>query len=374
MAPKSVLIVDDSYELTRVLQAAIFTLDKNLEVKVVPSAEEAMLMMAKTPFDLLITDIRLPGISGMELLPKIRARNKSVNIILITGLTDLSLEDKAKNMGANFFLRKPIEMSIFLDTVANFLGIESPKKPSKISNLVHGMPSLITPDEEETVSIAGTLSNLRQEIGAQAVWLINESGKLVAQSSDKSIVYNEDHWAPLVLPILSTGDKFSKFFQEHSIPQSFLAYRFDQKDIVISPVRDFALILILGRGRGHLRLPLVTDSVLSYQLEILALLTRMGVLPATPGEIMSQEPEESADLSIDFNDLTDIGGNDFQEFSKLMKKAPDKKKVDAFWEEAAANFSYDLQNPDILTYEQAAKLGLTPDTNSPLIDDHKKYD
>lgn len=370
MASKSVLIVDDSYELTRVLQAAIFTLDKKLDVKVVPSAEEAMLMMAKTPFDLLITDIRLPGISGMELLPKIRAKNKAVKIILITGLTDLSLEDKAKTMGANYFLRKPIEMALFLDTVASFLGIETPKKPSKIDKMVQGMPSVISQNDEETVSIADTLTYLRQEVGAQAVWLINESGKLVAQSGNNLQVYMEEHWAPLLLPILSTGEKFSKFFQDHTTPQSIQAFRFDQKDIVISPVRDFAMVLVLERGRGHLKFPLVIESVLTYQVEIQAILTRMGVLPATPGEIMSQEPEESAELAIDISDLADLSGNDFEDLQKLIKKTPDKKKVDAFWEEAASNFSYDLQNPDILTYDQAAKLGLTPGAGNPPIDEH----
>ncbi|PKN87693.1 MAG: hypothetical protein CVU46_03610 [Chloroflexi bacterium HGW-Chloroflexi-8] len=365
MASKSVLIVDDSYELTRVLQAAILTLDKDLDVKVVPSAEEAMLMMAKTPFDLLITDIRLPGISGMELLPKIRARNKKVNIILITGLTDLSLDDKAKTMGANYFFRKPIEMSLFLETVASFLELDPPKKSSKISNLVRGMPSVITQEEEEALNVSGTLSNLRQEIGAKVVWLINESGKLVAQSSENQQAYNEQEWAPLVLPVLSTGERFTSFFKEISAPQSFLAYRYDQKDIVIVPVSEFALILILARGKGHLQLPLVMDTVLSYQLEIQGLLQRMGVLHATPAQVMSQEPQESADLSIDISGLADLNDVDSEEFVKLFNMKPGKKDADAFWDEAALNYNYDLQNPEILTYEQAAKLGLAPEENNP---------
>ncbi len=363
MASKSVLIVDDSYELTRVLQAAVLTLDKKLEVVVVPSAEEAMLMMAKTPFDLLITDIRLPGISGMELLPKIRARNKTVNIILITGLTDLSLEDKAKTMGANFFLRKPIEMSLFLDTVASILELDASKKSSKISNLVGGIPSVITKEEEENLNVSGTLTNLRQEIGAKVVWLINESGKLVAQSSKNQQTYNEQEWAPIILPLLSTGEKFSNFFKELSAPQSFLAYRYDQKDIIVVPVSEFALILILTRGKGHLQLPLIMDIVLSYQIEIQVLLRRMGVLHATPAQVMSQEPQESADLSFDINGFTDLNEVESEEFNNLFNKNPGKKNADTFWDDATLNYKYDLQNPEILTYEQAAKLGLTPTEN-----------
>ncbi len=361
MAPKHVLIIDDSYELTRILQSAILTLDKSLDVKVVPSAEEAMLLIYKVPFDLIISDIRLPGISGMELLPKIRARNKSVNIVLITGLTDMSLEDKARAMGANRFLQKPIEMSIFLDTVASFLGMETPSKPTKLKNMVMGMPAVINEAEDGSQSVSETLAMLRTEIGAQVVWLINESGRLVAQASDNQINYDEKQWAPLLLPILSTGEKFANYFQEHSVPQSLTAFRFDQKDVVLVPVGDFALVLVLLRGKGHLRLPLVMDSVLSYQLELQSLLTRMGVLPTTPAEVMSQEPLESAALEIDRANLEEVNESELERFNSLFNTLPEKKKVDAFWDKVSSHIDYDLQNPEILSYEQAAKLGLAPE-------------
>ena len=364
MAPKHILIIDDSYELTRILQSAILTLDKSLDVKVVPSAEEAMLLIHKVSFDLIISDIRLPGISGMELLPKIRARNKAVNIVLITGLTDMSLEDKARSMGANCFLQKPIEMALFLDTVASYLGIDVPSKPTKMKNMVQGMPVVITDEEGGSKSVSETLSLLRTEIGAQVVWLINESGRLVAQANEEQLRFDEKQWAPLLLPLLSTGEKFSGFFREHSVPQSFYAYRFDQKDVVVVPVGDFALIILLMRGKGHLRLPIVMDTVLGYQLELQALLTRMGVLPTTPAEVMSQEPLESAALEIDAAILEEVNESELERFNSLFNSLPEKKKVDAFWEKASAHHEYDLQNPEILSYEQAAKLGLTPGEES----------
>lgn len=360
MASKQILIIDDSYELTRILHSAILTLDKNLDVKVVPSAEEAMLLIHKVTFDLIISDIRLPGISGMELLPKIRARNKSVNIILITGLTDMSLEDKARTMGANCFLQKPIEMALFLETVAGYLGIMVPSKSSKLQNMVQGMPQVITGEEGGRESVSETISQLRSEIAAQTVWLINESGRLVAQSSDEQLRYDENQWAPLLLPLLSTGEKFAASFREHLSPQSFYAYRFDQKDIVLVPVGDFTLILVLKRGKGQMRLTLVLDTVLGYQLELQALLTRMGVLPSSPAKVMSQEPLESAALEIDAANLEEINESELERFNSLFNTLPEKKKVEAFWDKASSNQDYDLQNPEILSYEQASKLGLTP--------------
>lgn len=360
MAPRHILIIDDSYELARILQSAILTLDKSLDIKVVPSAEEAMLLIHKLTFDLIISDIRLPGISGMELLPKIRARNKSVNIVLITGLTDASLEDKARAMGANFFLQKPIEMSLFLETVARFLNLEVPDKPTKLKNLVSGVPTVIASEGGEGQSVSSMLSLLHKETGVQVVWLINESGRLVAQASEEQLGYDEKQWAPLLLPLLSSGDKFINFFKEHTIPQAFYAYRFEQKEVVLVPVGDFTLLVVLVHGRGRLRLPLIIDSLLAYQADLLVLLTRMGVLPTPPAEVMSQAPVESAALEIDMANLEEGSDQDMEEFSSLFSNPPEKKKVDAFWDKISSNLEYDLQNPEILTYEQASKLGLTP--------------
>jgi CheY-like chemotaxis protein len=74
---KRVLIVDDALELGRFLQAALKTLRPPVESVLVPSAEEAILESSQTAPDLLVADIRLPGISGLELVRKIRNRTPS---------------------------------------------------------------------------------------------------------------------------------------------------------------------------------------------------------------------------------------------------------------------------------------------------------
>ena len=54
----------------------------------VPSGEEALLVASRRPVDLLIADVRLPGISGLELMARVHKRNPELKTILITGLTD----------------------------------------------------------------------------------------------------------------------------------------------------------------------------------------------------------------------------------------------------------------------------------------------
>ncbi len=151
MTEKRILIVDDSFDLTRVLKTAIHTLDKSIKVKVVPSAEEAMLEFSREPWNLLISDIRLPGISGLEFLRKVRKKEKELNIIMITGLTDLDLEAKAREAGANFFLRKPIEIPLFMDAVGSYLGIELPDDIHLASSMVSELPIVARKEEEPDI-------------------------------------------------------------------------------------------------------------------------------------------------------------------------------------------------------------------------------
>ena len=83
MAEKHVLIVDDAIELGRLLQSAVQTLDASLKLTVVPSAEEAILASSRHTVQLLISDVRLPGMSGFDLAERLRKRNPNLEVILI---------------------------------------------------------------------------------------------------------------------------------------------------------------------------------------------------------------------------------------------------------------------------------------------------
>jgi DNA-binding NtrC family response regulator len=103
---KSILIVDDQHEVRRMLRAGIETLDPEFQVLDLPSAEESLVVISMQPVDLLVTDIRLPGISGLELMQKIRKRNPGLKVIVITGLLDPDLLSQVKQAGAEAFFHQ----------------------------------------------------------------------------------------------------------------------------------------------------------------------------------------------------------------------------------------------------------------------------
>ncbi len=67
-----ILIVEDDREISYMLRAAVTLLDSNFEVVDMPSAEEAMVEAQRGGFDLVIADVRLPGINGLEMMRRLR--------------------------------------------------------------------------------------------------------------------------------------------------------------------------------------------------------------------------------------------------------------------------------------------------------------
>ena len=96
-----VLVVDDQRDVRRVLRAGLESLGSHFQVTDVPSAEEALLVVAIQPVDLLIADVRLPGLSGLELRQRVLVNNPDLKMILITGATDPEIRRQVETAGAD---------------------------------------------------------------------------------------------------------------------------------------------------------------------------------------------------------------------------------------------------------------------------------
>jgi len=99
------LIADDEPKL-RDLLANILTQD-GVEIVKAASGEEALKLIVQDPPNLVIADVKMPGLNGLELLQQIRARNLSTGVFLLTGYDDDAIEQQAKDLGALGIIHKP---------------------------------------------------------------------------------------------------------------------------------------------------------------------------------------------------------------------------------------------------------------------------
>jgi two-component system response regulator HydG len=105
---RRVLLVDDDPGVLRSLTQALTHL--GVEPQTAGSAEEALASLAENPPDLVLSDIRMPGLDGIELLKLVRARAPSVDVVLMTAFDDMTTVVRSMREGAFDFLVKPIDL------------------------------------------------------------------------------------------------------------------------------------------------------------------------------------------------------------------------------------------------------------------------
>src|SRR5437879_1125225 len=110
----TVLVVEDEEKLRRVVELQLKT--AGFEVEQAGSAEEAMKLADRA--DVILTDLRLPGISGLELLNNLRLQDSHTPVIVMTAFGSIETAVEAMKAGAVDFLPKPFSLD-HLMTVVN---------------------------------------------------------------------------------------------------------------------------------------------------------------------------------------------------------------------------------------------------------------
>lgn len=127
-APRSVLIIEDDPDMGKLLHEALK--QSALESTVLKSGEVALRRLAEAVFDLILLDIRLPGISGLEVCRQVKAdlRLRHIPVIFISSLHDNQMRAQAFVLGAAEYLAKPFTMQHFQACVTRHLALSSARQ------------------------------------------------------------------------------------------------------------------------------------------------------------------------------------------------------------------------------------------------------
>ena len=102
-----ILIVDDEHEITEILKDL---LSDEHDCQTVGSAEGALALLAETDFQLVISDITMPGMSGLEMLPFVKRISPNVVVVMISGMQTVESAIGALRLGAFDYLMKPFDL------------------------------------------------------------------------------------------------------------------------------------------------------------------------------------------------------------------------------------------------------------------------
>lgn len=178
-----VLIVDDQRDIRRVLAMGLATLEMKVEVVDVPSAEEAMLVATHGGFDLMVADVRLPGMSGLELARRVQKLHPDMKVMLMTGVTDPAIRQEVETAEVAAFFYKPIELDAFLNAVRQTLGalVHEPGAPLQSA----------AAKQEKTLALVNRLEDLRRRAVMGMAAVLNIHGEVLAQAGFLTALYQQ---------------------------------------------------------------------------------------------------------------------------------------------------------------------------------------
>ncbi|HSR11034.1 MAG TPA: response regulator [Thermodesulfobacteriota bacterium] len=134
---ETVLIVDDEIGPRESLRMILHPL---YQVFTAADGEEALQWLSKQKIDLVTLDMKMPGLSGMDVLKEIRARNSEVDVIMVSGYMTSANTKEAKSCGVAAVIHKPYNVTDIVAAVGKRL--EQRKYTRTLQDLMNTMKSL----------------------------------------------------------------------------------------------------------------------------------------------------------------------------------------------------------------------------------------
>ncbi|MFH1437194.1 MAG: response regulator [Pseudomonadota bacterium] len=123
------LVVDDEIVVQRSCVDIFTEKSENYEIVTVSSGEEALAALKKQRFDIILTDIKMPGLPGLQLLMVIREKYPDIAVVVITGYATVKTAVEAMKLGAVDFIPKPFTPDEIYNSVENLAACIKRKKP-----------------------------------------------------------------------------------------------------------------------------------------------------------------------------------------------------------------------------------------------------
>jgi len=128
-----VLAVEDHPEIGNLMRQALAR--AQVETTIITTGEEALKIVRQQPVDLLLLDIGLPGMSGLDVCRQLQADKtlRSIPVIFVSGQTSPAYKEEARKLGAVDFIEKPFELLDFLSRILGHLKLRQNGRPTGLA-------------------------------------------------------------------------------------------------------------------------------------------------------------------------------------------------------------------------------------------------
>jgi CheY-like chemotaxis protein len=173
MADFWVLIVDDEDGVLSVLKNSLRKLGDQFRVSTATGGEDAMDMLIQRKYDLVVTDYKMAGMNGLELLEKVHAIRPETRVILMTAYGSAAVESEAARLQAYRYLPKPLEIESFRRIVREAAGDALPDASG-----------ILVLSEKDYRDVDRILCQLQGDVAARCILMADGEGRCLARAGN----------------------------------------------------------------------------------------------------------------------------------------------------------------------------------------------
>jgi CheY-like chemotaxis protein len=357
-----ILVVDDQREVARVLRTALELSNRGYYVIDVPSGEEALLELGRG-FDVIVTDYRLPGMNGAELIKRIAKSEPEVKAILITGYPLDEVKSELKDVEVYKIFEKPIDTGMFVEAVTVAIHGEAALEEQIVPTvLADAIP------EFNEAAVARSLEKLHGELGSRGIAFVSRVGKVLHREGAVDDLPRFDELAVLLANNYSTMAGISTHIGDRTAA-AIHYYEGNWYDIYTLSVGAKFFVTIVFPGGSQKQM----GPVLRYGKP--AVLKLQELIVEAPPEEEPPKIEEALEGVEEIEETAVAEEPDILTFGMEGERAveeldldldslesdleKDLGNLDAFWEEAGAIET--RVSDDALSLDEAVELGLIPE-------------
>ena len=336
-----ILIVDDDLETAKMLKMNLEVLEADYEITIIISGEEAKLEMQFVEFDLLITDYRLPGMTGVELISQVRAINQHIPIILATGQAIPAIQREIAASGHEVvdIFQKPFDIGLIVNQINELLlGEEvavnvareesAPAAPAQPESKIDEAKQF-TVDEQALFRL---LEVLQRQLDATAAALVDSEGSVVSLAGmlDQSLHFSQ--MTKLLAQNFANNDEIADYLGGVQGLRALHYYSGTDYDIYALPADDTYLMVVVLPASDRTQMGMVLRYARPVLKDIGAMLGGTADAPNVDSteESYPHEPIEDTDDGEVFLEMD----SDTSQF--IFRTAEDREQEEAVRTAAAA--------------------------------------
>ncbi len=146
----SMLIIDDEHVVIQSCKRIL--LKEDYEMDFAYSGEEGLRLVENRDYDIVVTDIKMPGMSGMDVLKALRKEKPDITVIIFTGYATVDSAREALKLGAFDYIPKPFSPTEFRDVIHNAIAVREEKSDGKMLDLM----AIVSHELKSPVSVVHT--------------------------------------------------------------------------------------------------------------------------------------------------------------------------------------------------------------------------